>query len=436
MTNVRTFYIYTLTQIGSLIGSMMTATALGIYIFNTTGNTTPILLAAFFSSLPLMVGGVFAGVFADRWNRRLVLMLSDAGQALGTLLLLISFATGIFQVWHLYLIAFLQGMLVTLQRPAIEASVTMLVPEDHRDRANTLRQVTGPAAGMIAPVLTGFMYTLVGVTGVLVLDLLTFIVAVVTLYLIHIPQPARTSESSAGSASVWKEAWSGLHYLWTRRMLFLLMIYAAGINFLLSGPLNLTTPYIIKLTGSEATLGILLGVMNGGIVVGGIVMAIWGGTRPRIHGIMIGLLIRATFLVLYGVTRSPVTLGIALFFILFPNPLIDASFMSIMQLKVPPDMQGRVFAVLFQMMQFATPLSLLVTGPLVDHILEPAVGRPEWAIVAPLVGSQPGAGMGLLMVGAGILLFLITLLVYLHPRVRSLENDLPDHIVMSQPVGA
>lgn len=174
--------------------------------------------------------------------------------------------------------------------------------------------------------------------------------------------------------------------------------------------------------------------MNAGIVVGGIIMGIWGGTRPRIHGIMIGLLLRATCLVFYGVVRSPVALGSALFFILLPNPLIDASFMSIMQLKVPPDMQGRVFALLFQMMQFATPLSLLVTGPLVDRVLEPAVGRAEWRIVAPLVGSQPGAGMSLVMVGAGSSLFLITLLVYLHPKVRSLESDLPDHHVMNKPV--
>jgi hypothetical protein len=207
------------------------------------------------------------------------------------------------------------------------------------------------------------------------------------------------------------------------------MVYATAINFLVAGPINLTTPYIIRLTGSAATLGMLLGVMNAGIVLGGVVMGIWGGTRPRIHGIMIGLLIRASFLVLYGVVRSPVALGIALFFILFPNPLIDASFMSIMQLKVPPEMQGRVFALLFQMMQFATPLSLLITGPLVDRVLEPAVGRAEWRIIAPLVGSQPGAGMGALMVGAGSLLFLITLLVYLHPNVRSVERDVPDYQV-------
>lgn len=436
MKTTRTFYILTLTQVCSIIGTRMTTTALGIRIFNDTGNSAPLLLAAFFGSLPLMLGGVFAGVFADRWKRRHVLIISETGQAIGTLLLLVSFTFGGFQLWQLYIVALLKGVLGTLQQPAMEASVTLLVPEGHRERANAIRQITGPTAGIVAPVITGFIYALVGVTGVMVVDLLSFGCAITTLLLIHIPQPARTAAIRGISTSVLQEAWSGFQYLWTRRVLFSLMLYAAVVNFLLAGPIQLTTPYIITLTGSEATLGVLLGVMNLGIVVGGVVMSIWGGTRPRIHGIMIGLLARAAVLALYGIARTPITLGLALFFIFFANPLIDASFMSIMQLKVPPDMQGRVFALLFQMMQIATPLSFLVTGALADRVLEPAIGHPAWQLVAPIVGSQRGAGMGLLMLGAGSLLFLITLVVYLHSNIRSLEGDLPDYVMSSGPESA
>jgi MFS family permease len=430
MRSIWAFYILALTQVISLIGSVMTSTALGIWVFTTTGTSTPLLLASFFSALPLMLGGVFAGVVTDRVERRQVILLSDTGQALGTLVLLVSFTAGLFQLWQLYLIAFAQGVLATLQRPAIEASIALLVPEGRRDRANAIRQVTGPTAGMVAPVVTGLIYALIGVVGVLVVDLLTFVLAVVAVYFLRIPQPPRTAAGPATTGSIWHEAWGSVHYLWTRRVLFYLMIYAAGVNFLVEGPMRLTTPYIITLTGSAATLGVLLGMMNVGIVVGGVVMSVWGGTRPRIHGIMLGILVRASFLVLYGIARSPVALGVALFFIFCTTPLIDASFMSMMQLKVPPDMQGRVFGLLFQMMQVATPLSLLITGPLVDRVLEPAVGHPMWAAVAPVVGNDAGAGMGLLMVSAGCVLFMLTLLVYLHPRTRSVEVDLPDYRAM------
>lgn len=206
------------------------------------------------------------------------------------------------------------------------------------------------------------------------------------------------------------------------------MLYAALLNFLLAGPMSLTTPYVLSLTGSERTLGLLLAAMNSGIVVGGVVMGTWGGTRPRIHGIMLGLLFRAAWLGLYGMARTPLTLGLALFFVFFTNPLVDASFASLLQIKVPPALQGRVFALLFQLMYLATPLSLLATGMLVDNVLEPAVGTPAWEAVKPLVGSAPGSGMGLLILGCGALMALLTVLVYTHPATRHLEHALPDQM--------
>ncbi len=427
--HLRTFYILTITQVLSIIGSAMTNVAIGIRVFNDTGDSTPLMLASFFSALPLMIGGSFAGVFADRWNRRLILVATDIGQAVGTSLLLFSFLTGSFQLWHLYVVSLVTGALGMLQRPAMEASVTMLVPDIHRDRANAIRQITGPAAGILAPVITGFIYAIVGVTGVMLVDLATFVVAIVVVYLVEIPQPLNSDETGTQSDSVFGELRAGFQFLWQRRILFYLMIYAAFINFLLSGPMTLSTPYIITLTGSEEILGLLLGALNVGIVVGGIAMMIWGGTRPRVHGIMLGLLFRACWLAIYGLVRTPPMLGLALFFIFFTNALVDASFMSILQAKVPPNMQGLIFALLFQMMYIANPVSLLLTGLLVDRVLEPAVGGPRWRLFEPLVGSQPGSGMGLLMLVAGALMFISTALIYIWPKTRSVEVDLPDYEV-------
>ncbi|MFN2144677.1 MAG: MFS transporter [Anaerolineales bacterium] len=421
---IRTFYILTITQVFSIVGSAMTNVAIGIRVFNDTGNSTPLMLASFFAALPLMIGGSFAGVFADRWNRRMILIFSDLGQAVGTVLLLLSFSSGNFQLWHLYLISALSGTLAMFQRPAMDASVTLLVPDQLRDRANAIRLITGPTAGVIAPVITGLVYTLIGVTGVMLVDLATFVVAILVVLSLHIPQPEKTAHESA--SSVLQDFKAGLRFLLERRIILYLMIYSAVINFLLSGPINLATPYIITLTGSERTLGILLGAMNAGIVIGGVIVMIWGGTRPRIHGIMLGLIFRGIWLAVFGIVRTPLMLGVALFFVFFSSPLIDASFMSIMQAKVPPNMQGRVFSILFQLMYIANPLSLLITGPLADDVLEPAVGEPGWAGIAPLVGSEAGSGMGVLILIAGSLIALATVLVYLWPKTRSVEADLPD----------
>lgn len=430
MNRLRLFYLITATQVISIIGSMMTGIALGIRIFTDTGDSTPVLLAPFFAALPMMIGGSFAGVLVDRWDRRRLLIAVDAGQAVGTFLLLLSFQTGIFQLWHLYSVAFFQGILGMLQRPAIEATVALLAPPEHLDRANVIRQMTGPAAGVVAPVIAGLLYAGLGVNGVMLIDLASFAVAVLTMALIRIPQPPRSTVERAG-ASVWREFGEGFGFLWQRQTLFWLMIYAAALNFLLSGPMSLTTPYVLTQTGSEQTLGLLLGVMNGGILAGGAIMAVWGGTRPRIHGIMLGLLCRAFWLMAYGMARTPLMLGVALFFIFFTNPLVDASFMSMLQLKTPAALQGRVFALLFQMMYIANPLSLAITGPLADRVLTPAVDTPGWRIVAPLVGAAPASGMGLLLLGAGAVMFLLTLAVYLLPATRHVEEQLPDAAMLA-----
>src|SRR5689334_4312851 len=167
--NMRTFYTLILTQTFSLIGSRISSLAIGMWVFSQTGNATPLTLVAFFHILPTVLASTLSGLLADRWNRRYVMALSDTGQAIGTVLLLFSFLSGNFQLWHLYAVALIQSIFGVFQGPAFQASVTLLVPDGQRDRANAIQQVTGPAAGIIAPALAGVIYTLVGITGSIVI---------------------------------------------------------------------------------------------------------------------------------------------------------------------------------------------------------------------------------------------------------------------------
>jgi len=426
-SRIRTFYTLMLTQTFSLVGTYMTSIAVGIWVFKETGVSAPVLYTTLFTILPQVISGSLAGVIVDRWNRRYVMLLSDAGQAVATLLLMLSFLSGSFQLWHLYAISFFQGLLGMFQQPAMEASITMLVPKGHLDRANAIRQTSGPAAAILSPIFAGFLFSLIGVTGIMMIDLATFVVAIAALWLIRIPQPRKSKEGAQIAGSMWQEAWGSLQFLWTRRVLFAFVGYWAWIGLLMSGPMNLNTPYILALTGSEEFLGISLTVIHIGVVLGGIAMGIWEGTRPRIHGIMISMLIRSVFVVLYGIVRGPLWLCVTGFIAYFTWTVVTTSRTSILQLKTPPDIQGRVFALQSQMENTARALSLLLTAPLVDRILEPAVGGDAWSTFEPIFGSRPGAGMGLLMAVTSGLAFVGSALFYAHPRIRSMENDLPDH---------
>ena len=282
-TNLRTFYILLLTQTFSFIGSQMTAFAVGIWVYEKTGDVTPLTLAATFAVLPAILTTGFAGVITDRWDRRYLMIIADLGQALATLFLLLSITTDNFQLWHLYLVSAIEAMFGSFQFPAFMASVTMLIPNEHRDRANALQQLTGPMSGIIAPIIAAVILSAVEVTGVMMIDLITFLVAVGVVLTVHIPRPAETAEGAAAKKeSIWQEMLVGFRYLWSKRTLFFFTIYGALINYPMRIIMILVTPYILSRTDSEVWLGTLSGVMSTGALIGGVIFSIRGGAKSRI----------------------------------------------------------------------------------------------------------------------------------------------------------
>jgi MFS family permease len=405
----------------------MTSLGVGIWVFAETGKTTPLLLTSFFNELPGMLAGSLAGVVVDRWDRRWVMILADAGQAVGSLLLMISFLSGHFQLWQLYAVAFLQGTFGAFQGPAEDAATTMLVPEGHRERANAIKEISFPLAGIVAPVLAGVFYTVIGIAGIILIDLATFLFAVTVALFIHIPHPTQTEIGRAFTGGFWKEAFSALKFLVSRRALFIFVLYMAFINFMLNGPLDLALPYLILLTGSEKIAGTVMGVMSLGAFAGASLIAIWGGTRPRMNTLIPGLLISGVMFLFFGIARAPIWIGVSLFMILLPLPVMDTMYMSILQVKTPPDMQGRVFALADQLGLIGSTISFALTGYLVDHVINPSVQTQAWAVFQPLIGSDAGAGIGLVEVVTGIIILLVTVAVYSSIHIRELEIRLPDY---------
>jgi len=171
----------------------------------------------------------------------------------------------------------------------------MLVPETSANRANAIQQLTGPAAGVVAPAFAGALYALVGVTGVIGFDLITFIVAVIVVLLVRIPHPEQTEVGRAMRGSLLKESFGGFSFLLRWRTLLGLLLQMSLVNFLFNAAGVLFTPYLLARTGSEALMGSLLAIFDAGAFAGGLVMGVWGGTRPRIHTICPGIIIAGVF---------------------------------------------------------------------------------------------------------------------------------------------
>lgn len=414
-------YAILTTQALSMIGSRMSTIGLGLWLFTQTGTTTPLLLAAFFLEVPGMVLGSVAGAVIDRVPRKPVLLLTDAGLALGTLVLLASIITDTFSVALLYMVALVQGTLTIFQSPASEASLSLMTPEQGRDRVNGLRQMLFPFAGIVAPALTGLIYAFGGIATVFAVDLTTFALAATVLLFIHIPQPP-APEAGSAPTTFWQDWRAGLHYLTTQPGLLALLVNTVLGNYLLNGSLEITIPYVVTISGSEVVTGLVLTAMSVGAFAGGAIIAARANVRHRVQWMLIGGLVTALMYLVYGVVRSPWLLAGSLFILMIPLPMGGALMQSLLQTRVPLGLQGRVFAIYAQLGFVGSTASFLSIGPLVDRVLEPSVRQPWWSLMAPVVGREAGAGMALLMVVTGLVMAVVTLVLWLLPAVRQLDH--------------
>lgn len=430
------FTVVTIGQVVSLLGTGMTGFGLTIWAFGETGRATDLALIGFFFITPLLVVSPFAGVLVDRYNRRLMMMISDLGAGVATIIVLILFATGHLQIWHLYISNLIAGMFQAFQFPAYSAAITLMLPKEQYTRANSLLELANAASNVFAPLAAGALLGLIGLRGILIIDIVTFCFAIATLLIVDIPEPERTAEHGAGQGNVFKEAGFGIRYVLQRPSLLMLQtVFLVG-NFFAGLAITLLAPMILARTGNDELLfASVQSVGAVGGVVGSLVISAWGGFKRRIHGVLLGWMITGWmgFVVAAG-RPEPVWAGAALwsagiFVFSFIGPLINASNSAIWQSKVAPDIQGRVFSIRALIAWIVIPLSRLVAGPLADQVMEPAmqeggrlVGTFGW-----LVGSGPGAGMALIFAFCGLGIVAATLAGYLVPHVRNVEDILPDH---------
>jgi hypothetical protein len=271
------------------------------------------------------------------------------------------------------------------------------------------------------------LYAALGVVGSIAIDIATFMVAIAVLAVVRIPRPAESAEGLEMKGAVWRQVFDGYRYLAARPALLGICGYVSVVNFLASAVFVLMTPYVLDRTGSTQVFGVVLAVMNVGGVAGALVISAGGRIGSRMNTVMLGIVVGAVFIGLTGVARGPIALGAILFMLLFALAFANAPFWSILQAKVAPDLQGRVFAAYMQGIMLMSPLASLAAGPLADRVFEPARQQPAWRSVGWLVGTGPGAGMGLMFVVVGLLILVLSLVVYAIPAVRNLETDLPDH---------
>ncbi len=434
-TGMAGFTIVWIGQVVSLLGTAMTNFGLTLWAYEVTGKATPLALIGFFFVTPIVFLGPFVGVLVDRGNRRLMMMLSDLGAALASLIVLILYATGHLQVWHLFITATISGTLQGFQWPAYSAAITLMLPKEQYARANGMMQMAGNASQVFAPLLAGALIRPLGLAGLLIIDLVSAAVAIGALLLIHVPQPARTEAGREGAGNFLKEALYGFRYIFARpSLLGLQTVFLVG-NFFSGLAYAVLAPMVLGRTGNnELVFGSVQSAGAVGGVIGSLTMSAWGGPQRRVHGVLLGWfcgsLLGQTVL---GLGQALPIWAAGMFLWTFFSSFIDASNQAIWQAKVAPDVQGRVFTARQFIAWVVFPVTQLLAGPLADQLLEPAMaqGGSLVPVFGWLVGAGTGAGIALLFVVNGLLAAMVGLGSYLFPIVRNAEDILPDHDIIA-----
>lgn len=430
---LRPFIIVWIGQVVSILGSAMTGFGVSIWLYEQNGQASTLTWAMVSFFAPVVLLSPIAGTLVDRGNRKFIMILSDTIAGVTTIIMLALLATGNLAVWHIYVLNFINGAFNSLQFPAFSAAITMIVPKEHYARVHGLMDLGGAASNIFAPALAAALLGVIGLEGILVIDIVTFIVAVGAVLLITIPNPPVSAEGQAGQGSFLRETLYGFTYIVQRPSLLGLQLTFMGINLTSMLGLSIVVPMILARTGNnEQALGLAqsLGAIGG--VVGGLALSIWGGPRIKVYGVLGGMLLSSIFgQVLMGLGRGLAIWGLASFAGQFFLPFINGSNQAIWQAKVAPDLQGRVFSVRRLIAQVLAPVAAAVAGPLADHVFEPAMqtGGALAGTFGWLVGVGPGAGMSLMLIASGLAGLTIPIIAYLSPAVREAETRLPDHVL-------
>jgi MFS transporter, DHA3 family, macrolide efflux protein len=414
-------------QVVSMLGSAFTSFALGVWVYQRSGSATRFTLLVFVSALATVLALPVAGALVDRWDRRRVLLLSNAVTAAATAALAALDWSGRLATWHAYAFALVIASFSALQMPAFMAEAPLLVPSEQLGRTAGLTQLGMAVPGVLGPLLGGGLVAAVALRGILLIDLASYAAAVLPLAVVRLPRPPRSADPAAARSSLAQDVARGWTWLRERPGLMALLATFAGVNFCL-GILRALLPPMILALGSPAALGSVMAVAGCGMVVGGIVMAVWGGPRRRVRGVFGFLCVAASTLLLAGAGQSPPLIAAAAFVFTFCFAIINGCNAVIWQTKIPAEILGRALAVLRVIALGSLPLASLVAGPLADRVFEPllAARGPLAGSLGRLIGVGPGRGIALLFIVLGAAIYLVLARGWSNPRLRHLEDELPD----------
>lgn len=420
---LRSFLILWLTQSLSGLGSSMTNFALIIWSYQEHESALITALLSVCTYAPYVIMSIFAGALSDRWNKKAIMLISDSFAALCTIVALVLLQTGRMEIWHLYILNALNGLMNTFQQPASDVTTSILTPKKHYQKVSGMRSFSNSLIGILTPIIATAVLSLAGIQVVIAIDLITFGLAFVSL-LVFIKIPRTISEVTK-KESVLQTAKKGLSYLKQNRGILDLMMFLAAINFTASA-YNAAFPAMILSIegGGELALGIINTVIGIATLIGSIIATILPAPKSRVRVICNTLLISMStenFFLAFGKSVSVWCIGAVLGWIVIP--IMSANLDVVFRSRIPIDMQGRVYSARNTLQFFTIPIGYILGGVLVDKVFEPFMASQNTSSILKLIfGEGKGSGAAFLFFFLGIIGVLTSLIFRRSKYIWQLEK--------------
>lgn len=417
----RKFIILWFGELVSSIGSGLTAFGLGVYVFQTTHSATAVSLVTLCTFLPMILLSPIGGVLADRFDRRLMMLLGDGGSALGLIYILIVMFSGEAQLWQLCVGVTISSIFASLTDPAYKATITDLLPEEQFAKASGLVQLAGSSKYLFSPILAGMLLAVVDIEALLFIDISTVFITIITISSVRRCLVAKpVSKKQFSLAKDLKEGWQ---VLVSRKGVFALTLLMTVVTFYMGILQTLFTPMVLPLSDAK-TLGIVQSVSATGLLLGSLFIGIFSVNQQYARVLSAGLFTAGIFFSLIGISTNIFVIAAAGFLFFATLPFINTSADVLIRTHIPNEAQGRAWGMIGVISQFGYIAAYASAGLLSDYVFNPLMEEKGLlaTTVGKWIGSGQGRGIGLLFIISGILVIVLALIMARMKLIRALET--------------
>ena len=417
---MKKFRVIWIGELISCIGSGMTAFALSVYVLQMTGSAAYVSLVTLLAYLPSILLSPIGGVLADRYDRRLMMILGDLFSGLGLLFLLISIQLGYHGMAPVLICVTIDSLFVALMEPSYKATVTDLLTEEEYAKASGLVQLAGNAKYLISPALAGIILGFADIRLILILDIATFFVTVFAVVCVRKTMAKPIVREDA--LHIMKELREGMQFLKGTKAILSLVLTMTLLCFFMGVVQTLMPVMALSVVDAKA-VGILESVSAIGMVVGSLVIGICGIKRNHAKILAVAAAFSGVFMALCGVNESVWMMGAMLFLFFVTLPFLNTCADVLVRVSIPNELQGRVWSLIGLLSQMGTVVAFAVCGVLADYVFEPLFTENGLLVdsVGRMIGTGAGRGIGFFLILCGMAMIVVSVHLFINKNVRTLK---------------